>query len=92
MALEPRLVPFPRRKVPPRAVPPRGGPALVGYSLNVDGGRGGASDGGDEAVLPAQVQVGALLLPGHRLVALVDVEGLVGLAVADHGLVVAVVG
>lgn len=81
----------------PRSLPelsPRGGwPTLVGYSLDVDGGGGGARDGGDEAVLAAQVQRRGLgRLPGHRLVALVDVEGLVGLAVADHGLVVAVVG
>lgn len=86
--------PLPGLFSPAERVPSPSRPrALVGYSLDVDGGRGGARDGGDEAVVPAQVQAGGLRrLPRHRLVALVDVQGLVGLAVADDGLVVAVVG
>lgn len=44
-------------------------------------------------MVPAELQAGALLLLWrHCVVALVDVQGLMSLAVPDHRLVIAVIG
>ena len=67
--------------------------ALVCYSLKVNGRRRRPGDGGDEAVVAPELQAGGfVLLRRHCFVALVDAERLVSLAVADHRLVVAVIG
>lgn len=66
--------------------------ALVCNSLKVDGRCCRPGDGGDEAVVSAQLQARAfVLLWRHCLIALGDMEWLVGLAVPDHRLVIAVI-
>lgn len=65
---------------------------LVCYSLQVNGRCSRPGYGGDEAVVSPKLQAGTVVLVyGHSLIGLVDVERLVGLAVPDHWLVVAVI-
>lgn len=65
---------------------------LVCYSLQINGRCSRPGYGGDEAVVSPKLQAGAvILIYGHSFIGLVDVERLVGLAVPNHWLVVAVI-
>lgn len=83
-----------------KALPPHGevpseelASALVCYSFQVNGRCSRPGDGGDEAVVSTELQAGAFfLLWRHCLIALVDVQWLVSLAVPNHRRVVTIVG
>lgn len=65
---------------------------LVCYSLQINGRCSRPGYGSDEAVVSPKLQAGAvILIYGHSFIGLVDVERLVGLAVPNHWLVIAVV-
>lgn len=65
---------------------------LVCYSLQINGRCSRPGYGSDEAVVSPNFQAGAvILIYGHSFIGLVDVERLVGLAVPNHWLIVAVI-